>query len=187
MSQQLLGARCKRNCSCPSCPDQLLLNRQVKGYHFLKKGEESVEGLDDGEEFKATEDAMKVLGFTEDEQLSIFRVVAGICHFGNIEVKQRPREEWASIPVTTEAEKVAHLLGINPADLVKSLLKPRIKVGNEYVQQGRTESQARHCSYSIEQYYILTQFVRWCIPLVLCPSVCMSVSSAGWSNESTRH
>ena len=119
------------------------MNRQVKGYHFLKKGEETVEGLDDSEEFKATEDAMNVLGFTDDEQLSIFRIIAGICHFGNIEVKQRPREEWASIPVTTEAEKVAHLLGLNPADLVKALLKPRIKVGNEYVQQGRTESQAR--------------------------------------------
>ena len=68
-------------------------------------------------------------------------MVAGICHFGNTKVKQHPREEWASIPVTTEAEKVAHLLGLNPADRVKALLKLKIKVENEYVHQGRTESQ----------------------------------------------
>ena len=33
------------------------------------------------------------------------------------------------------------LLGINSADLIKSLLKPKIKVGNEYVTQGRTKEQ----------------------------------------------
>ena len=96
-----------------------------------------------------TQDAMNVLGFTDEERVCIFKMVAGICHFGNIEVKQRPREEWASIPVTTEAEKVAHLLGLNPADLVKALLKPRIKVGNEYVQQGRTESQVTLATLAI--------------------------------------
>ena len=37
--------------------------------------------------------------------------------------------------------KVAHLLGLNSTELIKALIKPRIKVGNEYVQQGRTEGQ----------------------------------------------
>ena len=86
---------------------------------------------------------MDILGFTSEEKSAIFKILGGVLHFGNIEVKQRPREEWASIPTTTEAEKVAHLLGLNPADLIKALIKPRIKVGNEYVQQGRTESQVR--------------------------------------------
>ena len=45
---------------------------------------------------------------------------------------------------TAEAEKVAHLLGINSTDLVKSLTKPRIKVGNEYVQQGRNLQQVKY-------------------------------------------
>ena len=36
---------------------------------------------------------------------------------------------------------MAHLFGINSTELVKCLIKPRIKVGNEYVQQGRTEGQ----------------------------------------------
>lgn len=45
---------------------------------------------------------------------------------------------------TAEAEKVAHLLGINSVDLVKSLTKPRIKVGNEYVQQGRNLQQVKY-------------------------------------------
>ena len=53
---------------------------------------------------------MGILGFTEDERKSLFRTVAGILHFGNIQVKQRPREEWATIPNTTDAEKVIHII-----------------------------------------------------------------------------
>jgi myosin heavy subunit len=44
---------------------------------------------------------MMTLGMDPDEIKSLFRTVAGILHFGNIEVKQRPREEWATIPTTT--------------------------------------------------------------------------------------
>ena len=43
--------------------------------------------------------------------------------------------------LSTEAEKVAFLLGINAGDLLKSLLKPKIKVGSEYVTQGRNMDQ----------------------------------------------
>jgi myosin heavy subunit len=49
-------------------------------------------------------------------------------HFGNSQWKQRPREEQAEAEGTEEIEKVAHLLGIEAADLIKGLLKPRIKV-----------------------------------------------------------
>lgn len=41
----------------------------------------------------------------------------------------------------TEAEKVAFLLGVNAGDLLKGLLKPKIKVGNEFVTQGRNKDQ----------------------------------------------
>ena len=54
------------------------------------------------------QEAMIVLGFNEDERKSLFRTVASVLHFGNIQVKQRPREEWATIPTTTEAEKVTN-------------------------------------------------------------------------------
>jgi myosin heavy subunit len=54
-------------------------------------------------------------------------------HCGNSQWKQRPREEQAEADGTEEVEKVAHLLGIEAADLIKGLLKPRIKVGIQFV------------------------------------------------------
>ncbi len=44
-------------------------------------------------------------------------------------------------PFRPDAEKVSHLLGINSVELIKSLIRPRIRVGTEYVQQGRNMEQ----------------------------------------------
>ena len=54
---------------------------------------------DNGDELAPSlQEAMQTLSFTEEEQMFLFKVIAGVLHFGNIEVKQRPREEWATIP-----------------------------------------------------------------------------------------
>ena len=55
--------------------------------------------------------------------------------------KQRGREEQAEADGTEAGEKVAKLFGVDCQDLYKNLLKPRIKVGNEFVTQGRNKDQ----------------------------------------------
>ena len=47
------------------------------------------------------QEAMATLGMEVPEIKSLMKVLAGILHFGNIEVTQRPREETANIPTTT--------------------------------------------------------------------------------------
>lgn len=86
------------------------------------------------------------MGFTQEEKDDIYRIVAAVMHFGEMKFKQRPREEQAEADGTEEGEKVAHLLGLNSADLYKNLLKPRVKVGNEFVTKGQTAPQ---CNYAI--------------------------------------
>ena len=43
---------------------------------------------------------MSVLQFTPEEQMQLFRTIAAVLHFGNIEIKQRPREEQAEMQNT---------------------------------------------------------------------------------------
>lgn len=86
------------------------------------------------------------MGFTQEEKDDIYRITAAVMHFGEMKFKQRPREEQAEADGTEEGEKVAHLLGLNSADLYKNLLKPRVKVGNEFVTKGQTAPQ---CNYAI--------------------------------------
>lgn len=92
------------------------------------------------------QEAFDVLGFSADEKFDIYRITAAVMHIGSMKFKQRPREEQCEPDGMEEGEKTSHLLGLNAADLYKNLSKPRIKVGNEFVTQGRNAAQV---SYSI--------------------------------------
>lgn len=87
-----------------------------------------------------------MLGFSEEEKFDIYRITASVMHIGCMKFKQRPREEQCEPDGMEEGERTAHLLGLNAADLYKNLSKPRIKVGNEFVTQGRNAAQV---TYSI--------------------------------------
>jgi len=39
------------------------------------------------------------------------------------------------------ADKIAYLMGLNSADMLKALCYPRVKVGNEFVTKGQTVPQ----------------------------------------------
>lgn len=82
-----------------------------------------------------------MLGFSADEKFDVYRITAAVMHIGCMKFKQRPREEQCEPDGMEEGERVGHLLGLNPADLYKNLSKPRIKVGNEFVTQGRNATQ----------------------------------------------
>ncbi len=64
----------------------------------------------------------------KQQQLDLFKNTAAVTIFGNSKWKQRPREEQAETDGTDEVERVAKLLGIDKEELIKGLLKPRIKV-----------------------------------------------------------
>lgn len=43
--------------------------------------------------------------------------------------------------LSTGVDKAAYLMGISSAELLKGLLNPRVKVGNEYIVKGQTVAQ----------------------------------------------
>jgi myosin heavy chain 6/7 len=122
----------------PDMQKDCLIGGDPSKYFYVAQGMLTIDGVDDAEEMKATDDAMNILGFSAAEKANLYRCTAAIMHFGNAQWKQRPREEQAEAEGTEDCEKVAHLLGIEAADLIKGLVKPRIKVGNEYVNKGQS-------------------------------------------------
>jgi myosin heavy chain 6/7 len=51
----------------PALRKKLELNNELKYYHFQSQGELTIEGVDDKEEMKLTQEAFDVMGFEEDE------------------------------------------------------------------------------------------------------------------------
>ncbi|XP_018322124.1 myosin heavy chain, muscle isoform X19 [Agrilus planipennis] len=120
------------------------LGKNILEYPFVSQGKTTIPGLDDGEEFRITDEAFDVLGFTQEEKNDIYKITAAVMHMGGMKFKQRGREEQAEADGTEEAERVAKLLGIDTQGFVTALLKPRIKVGNEFVTQGRNVAQVNY-------------------------------------------
>ncbi|XP_065215422.1 myosin heavy chain, muscle isoform X16 [Planococcus citri] len=132
--------------SVPGVKDMCMLSNNIHDYHFIAQGKTTIPNVDDGEEFSITDQAFDVLGFTQEEKNDIYKITAAVMHMGCMKFKQRGREEQAEADGTEEGGRVAKLLGIDTDDLYKNLLKPRIKVGNEFVTQGRNKDQV---SYSV--------------------------------------
>merc|ERR1719228_1534227 len=119
---------------------QMILE-DARNYTFMTKGAVRVPGIEDVEEFQMTQNAMKVMGISDEDMNSIWRVISASLLFGNMEFKQERNSDQATLPDNTVAQKVAHLLGIQVTDLTKAFLKPRIKVGRDYVTEAQTKEQ----------------------------------------------
>ncbi|XP_011345045.1 myosin heavy chain, muscle isoform X13 [Ooceraea biroi] len=124
--------------------DMCLLSNNINDYYFVSQGKTTIPNVDDGEECLLTDQAFDVLGFTQEEKDDIYKITAAVMHMGGMKFKQRGREEQAEADGTEEGDRVAKLLGCDCADLYKNLLKPRIKVGNEFVTQGRNKDQVAY-------------------------------------------
>ncbi|XP_063225491.1 myosin heavy chain, muscle isoform X17 [Bacillus rossius redtenbacheri] len=130
----------------PGLKPMCLLSNNVHDYYFVSQGKTTIPSVDDSEEMLITDQAFDVLGFTQQEKDDIYKITAAVMHMGGMKFKQRGREEQAEADGMAEGERVAKLLGTSHEDLYKNLLKPRIKVGNEFVTQGRNKDQV---SYSV--------------------------------------
>ncbi|XP_076765691.1 myosin heavy chain isoform X31 [Xylocopa sonorina] len=130
--------------SVPGLKEMCFLSNNIYDYVNVSQGKITIPNVDDGEECLLTDQAFDVLGFTQEEKNDIYKITAAVMHMGGMKFKQRGREEQAEADGTEEGERVAKLLSCDCADLYKNLLKPRIKVGNEFVTQGRNKDQVTY-------------------------------------------
>ncbi|XP_069503632.1 myosin-1B-like isoform X1 [Ambystoma mexicanum] len=125
----------------PELVEMLLITTNPYDYPTVSQGEITVKSIDDQEELMATDNAIDILGFNQDEKIGIYKMTGAVMHHGNMKFKQKQREEQAEPDGTEVADKIAYLMGLNSADLLKALCYPRVKVGNEYVTKGQTVNQ----------------------------------------------
>merc|ERR1719342_595791 len=122
-----------------------------KAYTFLSYGNTTIPGTDDAEEFGLTMEAMRIMGIAEEDVSSICKVISSTLLFGNMAFKQERNSDQAILPDDTVAQKVAHLLGINVNEMIKAFLRPRIKVGRDYVTKAQTKEQVEFAIEAISK------------------------------------
>ncbi|XP_074932265.1 myosin-9 [Phalacrocorax aristotelis] len=139
-----------------------LLLEPYNKYRFLSNGHVTIPGQQDKDMFQETMEAMKIMGFPDEEQIGLLKVISGVLQLGNIVFKKERNTDQASMPDNTAAQKVSHLLGINVTDFTRGILTPRIKVGRDYVQKAQTKEQA---DFAIEALAKATyeRMFRWLV------------------------
>eukprot|EP00035_Acanthoeca_spectabilis_P020591 m.433685 g.433685 ORF g.433685 m.433685 type:complete len:1351 (-) comp17608_c0_seq1:6494-10546(-) len=126
-------------------PDALkeeLLLEDLAQYKYIASARHDLEEIDDQTEWKETNEAFKIYGMTEDEIKDVWRVVASVLTFGQLEFKDGAGDDGqATLTNDAAAQKVAMLFGVNAANLTKALTRPKIKAGTEVVQRAQNKEQ----------------------------------------------
>uniref|UniRef100_A0A665WY01 Myosin heavy chain, fast skeletal muscle-like n=1 Tax=Echeneis naucrates TaxID=173247 RepID=A0A665WY01_ECHNA len=133
----------------PELLEALLITTNPYDYPMISQGEITVKSINDVEEFIATDTAIDILGFSAEEKIAIYKLTGAVMHHGNMKFKQKQREEQAEPDGTEEADKIAYLMGLNSADMLKALCYPRVKVGNEMVTKGQTVPQVNNATMAL--------------------------------------
>ncbi|ORY57166.1 myosin-5 [Pseudomassariella vexata] len=95
--------------------------QQPETYAYLSRSKcFNVDGIDDLAEFKDTLDAMKVIGLSQQEQDSVFRMLAAILWAGNISFIEGD-DSFAQVADQSVVDFLAYLLEVTPAALVKAI------------------------------------------------------------------
>ncbi len=115
--------------ACPELTEAFQVNTNAGVYKFINQGLVKIDDHDDAEAMKGTVKALNTIGISQELRLDLFKAVMAVVLFGNTEWKQRPKEEQAEPEGDTELlEKISGLLGVENADLLRGLTKPKVKV-----------------------------------------------------------
>ncbi|XP_037348196.1 unconventional myosin-XV [Talpa occidentalis] len=98
--------------------------QEAETYYYLNQGGNcEISGKSDSDDFRRLLAAMEVLGFSGEDQDSIFRILASILHLGNVyfEKYETGAQEVASVVSAREIQAVAELLQISPEGLQKAI------------------------------------------------------------------
>ncbi|XP_069684996.1 unconventional myosin-XV isoform X5 [Periplaneta americana] len=106
-------------------------------YFYLNQGGNcEIDGKFDGEDFQSLLSAMQVLGFTSDEQDTIFRILASVLHLGNVYFHRKQLkhgQEGVEIGSDAEIRWTGHLLHLSPDGIKRALTTKTTEARNERV------------------------------------------------------
>ncbi|KAJ1642718.1 Myosin type-2 heavy chain 1 [Coemansia asiatica] len=106
-------------------------------------GSGEIAGVDDAVEFRTTSEALRVIGFTDEQQVQINALLASLLHMGNIDVQGASERVGASIAEDDQAcARVVELLGIDGVLFRKWLTKKQIVTRSEKIVSNMTRAQS---------------------------------------------
>ncbi|KAF1675204.1 Unconventional myosin-Ia, partial [Pygoscelis papua] len=120
----------------PPHPEQLKLRQDCRHYGYLNRESSGLPGVDDAANFRAMQDAMRVIGFSPAEVTALLEVTAVVLKLGNVQLSsnyQSSGMEACSIAEPQELQEICKLIGLDPGMLERALCSRTVKARDEAV------------------------------------------------------
>ncbi|XP_007904330.1 unconventional myosin-Vc [Callorhinchus milii] len=115
-------------------------------------GNTSIDGVDDRADMIETQKTFLLLGLNEDLQIDIFKVLAAILHFGNVEIRA-VSEEKSSVKAGDAHLKVfCELLSIKTEEIAHGLCHRKISTTSDTVIKPMTKAQAINARDAVSKH-----------------------------------
>ncbi|KAM6898551.1 unconventional myosin-Id [Lycodopsis pacificus] len=125
-------------------PDSLLRSLHIQkdptAYNYIKVGGQIKSSINDGADFKAVADAMKVIGFTGDEIQTVYKILATILHLGNLTFGVDG--DVTLIESTKLVSVIRELLSVKEENMEKALLYRTVATGRDVIEKQHTAQEA---------------------------------------------
>ncbi|XP_038664810.1 unconventional myosin-Id-like [Scyliorhinus canicula] len=121
----------------------LYLQRDAAEYAFIRDGATVSSAINDKANFKAVMDAMKVIGFSEEEIDAIYKILATILHLGNLMFITE--SDTVSISNGPLVSQIAEIIMTEPDTVTKTLLHRTVATGGgDVIEKGHTVQEAAY-------------------------------------------
>jgi myosin V len=136
-------------------------------FQYLKQGGSAstpIAGVDDGEEFRATQQALSTVGISVEKQWAVFRLLSALLHLGNVKITQMRTD--ASLDDKDQALLLAtRFLGVNLAEFKKWTIKKQITTRSEKIISSLNAAQATVVRDSVAKFVYACMF-EWLVAIV---------------------
>ncbi|XP_071271845.1 unconventional myosin-Vc-like isoform X2 [Salvelinus alpinus] len=131
-------------CACADQPEfkSLRLLRADEFRYTSMGGETAIEGVDDRKDMEETCRTFSLLGLTEDFQAGVFKVLAGILHLGNVEIRNVGSDRSSISSSDPHMTAFCDLLGVSPDGVTRWLCHRRFVMVAETVVKPVTSKRA---------------------------------------------
>ncbi|KAF8964635.1 P-loop containing nucleoside triphosphate hydrolase protein [Flammula alnicola] len=143
------------------------LDSDITKFFYLKQGGPSstpIAGVDDAEEFRATQQALSTVGISVEKQWAVFRLLAALLHLGNVKITQLRTD--SSVDDNDPALLLAtRFLGVNLAEFKKWTIKKQIQTRSEKIITSLNAAQATVVRDSVAKFVYACIF-EWLVAIV---------------------
>lgn len=145
----------------------------VNDFFYVNQGKQpEIKGIDDKQEFIDTCEALSMVGVTETQQLEIFKILAGLLHIGNIEIKNSKGKPASLSSDESNLAIACELLGLDPVTFAKSNISFKAIAGKTSIERQYSSDQALNARDALAKfiYHNLFDWLVNQINKVLSPS-----------------